>query len=71
MVKRPNSGFDTKQVDEYMGAFDKYCRKGLEGLDAAEKKALTVSNDSTGGYLAPPEYIRELLKDITENLTYS
>lgn len=66
VVKRPNSGFDTKQVDEYMGAFDVYCRKGLEGLDAMERKALTVSNDSTGGYLAPPEYVRELLKTVTE-----
>jgi len=66
VVKRPNSGIESKQVDDYMEAFDKYCRKGLEGLDAVEKKALTVSNDSTGGYLAPPEYIRELLKDITE-----
>ena len=66
VVKRPNSGFDTKQVDDYMDAFDKYCRKGVEGLDAMEKKALTVSNDSTGGYLAPPEYVRELIKDVTE-----
>jgi len=66
VVKRPNSGFDTKQVDEYLGAFDTYCRKGLEGLDAMERKALTVSNDSTGGYLAPPEYVRELLKTVTE-----
>jgi len=66
VVRRPNSGFDTKQVDEYMDAFDKYCRKGVEGLDTIEKKALTVSNDSTGGYLAPPEYVRELLKDVTE-----
>ena len=66
VVRRPNSGFDTKQVDEYMGAFDTYCRKGLEGLDVAERKALTVSNDSTGGYLAPPEYVQELLKTITE-----
>ena len=66
IVTRPNSGFESKQVDEYMGAFDTYCRKGLEGLDAVEKKALTVSNDSTGGYLAPPEYVRELLKTVTE-----
>ena len=66
IVTRPNSGFESKQVDEYMGAFDSYCRKGIEGLDAAEKKALTVSNDSTGGYLAPPEYVKELIKDITE-----
>lgn len=66
VIKRPNSGFSTKQVDEYMGAFDKYCRKGIESLDAMERKALTVSNDSTGGYLAPPEYVRELLKTVTE-----
>lgn len=66
MVTRPNSGFESKQVDEYLNAFDVYCRKGLEGLDPVEKKALTVSNDSTGGYLAPPEYVRELLKTITE-----
>ncbi len=66
VVTRPNSGFESKQVDEYLNAFDTYCRKGLEGLDVAEKKALTVSNDSTGGYLAPPEYVKELLKEITE-----
>jgi len=66
MVTRPDSGFEAKQVDEYLNAFDRYCRKGLEGLQPDEKKALTVSNDSTGGYLAPPEYVRELLKTITE-----
>tara|TARA_R110000822_G_scaffold89401_1_gene207100 strand:+ start:48 stop:1262 length:1215 start_codon:yes stop_codon:yes gene_type:complete len=66
MVSRPDSGFESKQIDEYVNAFDVYCRKGLEGLDVAEKKALTVSNDSTGGYLAPPEYVRELLKTVTE-----
>lgn len=66
VIRRPNSGFDTKQVDEYMNAFDTYCRKGLEGLAPEERKALTVSNDSTGGYLAPPEYVRELIKDVTE-----
>lgn len=65
-LKRPASGMETKQIDEYMSAFDTYCRKGLEGLDPVEKKALTVSNDSTGGYLAPPEYVRELLKTVTE-----
>lgn len=66
VIRRPNSGFDTKQVDEYVNAFDTYCRKGLEGLAPEERKALTVSNDSTGGYLAPPEYVRELIKDVTE-----
>ena len=66
IIKRPNSGFDTKQVDEHCMAFENYCRKGFDALEDAEKKALTVSNDSTGGYLAPPEYVRELLKTVTE-----
>ena len=66
VMKRPTSGYEAKQIDESCAAFESYCRKGLEGLDDAEKKALTVSNDSTGGYLAPPEYVRELLKTVTE-----
>lgn len=65
-MRRPASGFDTKQVDETIAAWDKYCRKGIESLDPAERKALTVSNDTTGGYLAPPEYVRELIKAVTE-----
>jgi ASC-1-like (ASCH) protein len=32
MVSRPDSGFESKQIDEYLNAFDVYCRKGLEGL---------------------------------------
>ena len=66
VLKRPNSGFDTKSIDESLQTFDAYCRKGFDALTDAEKKALTVSNDSTGGYLAPPEYVRELLKTVTE-----
>lgn len=66
VLKRPGSGFSAEQVDATVKAFDAYCRKGIENLDPDEKKALTVSNDSTGGYLAPPEYVRELIKDITE-----
>ena len=48
-------------------AFDAYCRKGIDALSDAEKKALTVSNDNTGGYLAPPEYVRELLKQLPKS----
>lgn len=66
VLARPNSGYDAKSVDEITLAFDAYCRKGAENLTDMEKKALTVSNDTTGGYLAPPEYVRELLKTVTE-----
>ena len=40
VVTRPNSGFESKQVDDYLNAFDSYCRKGLEGLDGAERELL-------------------------------
>ena len=66
VLKRPGSGYDTKAVDSRLEAFDLYCRKGVAHLTDVEKKALTVSNDSTGGYLAPPEYVNELLKTVTE-----
>lgn len=32
----------------------------------AEYKALSVGNDTTGGYLAPAEYVREIIKGVTE-----
>ena len=67
-LKRPSVGgsVETKQVDEILFAYDKYLRKGRESLDVMETKVLTVSNDTGGGYLAPPEYIREIVKKVTE-----
>jgi HK97 family phage major capsid protein len=66
MLRRPQTGVESKKIDESLMAWDSFLRKGLEALDPAEKKALTVSNDSTGGYLAPPEYVREIIKSVTE-----
>ena len=40
-------------------------RKALDEVNA-EYKALSVGNDTTGGYLAPLEYIREITKGVTE-----
>lgn len=33
---------------------------------ANEYKAMSVNNDTTGGYLAPAEYVREIIKTVTE-----
>jgi HK97 family phage major capsid protein len=33
VMKRPNSGFDTKQIDESCEAFTKFVRKGKENLE--------------------------------------
>ena len=66
MMKRPTSGAKTEQVDLAIKSFDKFLRKGKESLDDLELKALSVSNDTSGGFLAPEEYVRELIKTITE-----
>ena len=66
MLKRPEMGLTTQSIDENAQVFEKYLRKGKESLDEMELKVLTVSNDTTGGYLAPPEYVQELLKTVTE-----
>lgn len=66
MLKRPEMGLSTQSIDEKAQIFEKYLRKGKESLDELELKALTVSNDTTGGYLAPPEYVQEMLKTVTE-----
>lgn len=66
MLKRPEAGIESKSVDMHTKAFDKYLRKGKEHLDEMEIKALTVGTDATAGYLAPVEYVRELLKTIEE-----
>ncbi|MGK9199018.1 phage major capsid protein [Sinorhizobium meliloti] len=40
-------------------------RKSIEEAEA-EYKAMSVGNDTTGGYLAPMEYVREIIKGVTE-----
>lgn len=47
-------------------AFSAFIRRGIEKLSADETKALTVSVDADGGYLAPVEISSELLKLTTE-----
>src|SRR5210317_66698 len=66
LLKRPEAGVESKQIDMSTKAFDKWLRKGKENMDIDEVKALTVSNDTAAGFLAPPEYVRELIKTLTE-----
>jgi len=67
IVSRP--GFDiSAKADHSMEkkVFDKWLRDGKEALSPEEVKVLTASNDNTAGYLAPPEYVQELIKGIVE-----
>ncbi len=66
LLKRPDAGVESKQIDHEVKLFDKFLRKGKEGMEVEEVKALTVSDDSSAGFLAPSEYVRELIKTITE-----
>jgi len=46
-------------------AFGTWLRKGILGPE--ERKVLTISDDTTGGFLSgPPDYVREIIKGITE-----
>ena len=66
LLKRPEAGLETQAIDTKAAMFDKWLRKGKEQMDADEIKALTVSDDTSAGFLAPPEYVRELIKTLTE-----
>lgn len=67
MLNRPTASKDeSKQLDEVKSSFEKYLRKGQDKCSPDELKVLTASTDTAGGYLAPPEYVRELTKTITE-----
>lgn len=66
MLRRPASGLETAQIDASIKAWDTFMRKGKEGMDEMELKALTVGTDATAGNLAPAEYVNELIKVITE-----
>ena len=47
-------------------AFVSYLRRGVERIAPEEVKALTVSADANGGYLAPEEFGNELIKLLNE-----
>lgn len=48
-------------------AYDKYLRKGRNAdFTEDERKVLIVGNDATGGYLAPPEMVMDIIKGVVE-----
>ncbi|MBN8630264.1 MAG: phage major capsid protein [Rhodobacterales bacterium] len=60
---RAKGGGENEEPSEERKAFRAYIQRGNL---AEEAKALTVSNDPSGGYLAPPEFNAEVLRDIVE-----
>lgn len=63
--KRP--GTETKAENEVeTKAFDMFLRKGKEALASDEVKALRVSDDTAGGYVAPAEFSAEVDKNLVQ-----
>jgi HK97 family phage major capsid protein len=56
---------ERKEPSEERKAFVSYLRQGA-GMPEEERKALTVANDTSGGYLAPSEFQAEVDKNIVE-----
>lgn len=66
MLKRPTAQVKHDDVDFAVNAWDKWLRKGDQGLDEMEAKALTVGTAATAGNLAPAEYVNEIIKIVEE-----
>lgn len=62
---RPETGDKKAEPTEERKAFATYLRRG-DNVPEAELKALTVSNDEQGGYLAPAEMSTEFIRDLVE-----
>ena len=66
-LNRPGGGDENSDAAaaEEVKAFGSYLRHGKEaGPDTL--KTLTVSSDPQGGYLAPPEFATEFIRDLVE-----
>lgn len=65
-VNRVGTGDDTKEPETEVKAFTLYVRKGREALGADEVKALVVSDDTAGGYVAPAQFVAEVDKALVQ-----
>ena len=60
----PNSAKEERNVT--VKSFERYLRVGRANLESEEAKYLRTDSNTEGGYLAPPEYVNEITKKITE-----
>lgn len=62
----PANGNDNKAEKHEIKAFLAYARLGVERMPAEEVKSLTVSSDPGGGYLAPDQFVAEIIRNLVE-----
>lgn len=66
-TQRPGGGGNERNEDGIeRRAFTGFLRHGRESLPADEVRALRVADDTAGGYLAPADFVAEVIKGIVE-----
>lgn len=65
-LKRPGGEDDDKAEKVEVKAFWGFVRGGTEALEPDERKALVVSDDTRGGFLAPEQFEAQLQKELVE-----
>lgn len=65
-LMRPRNGGTEKVTPEEVKSFDKLVREGKEEMSAEERKYLRTNSGQEGGFLVPVDYVREVIKGITE-----
>lgn len=65
-LNRPGAGEAKDQPKPEVKAFSTFLRKGREALAADEVKSLRTSSDPEGGYLAPDQFVAEIIKNLVE-----
>jgi HK97 family phage major capsid protein len=66
LTRVARSGDKSVEVADSRKAFEQLVRFGEKGVEAEYTKYLRTDVATAGGYLAPPEYINEILKQIVE-----
>ena len=67
ILNRPGGGNADNDNDKVeRKAFVAFTRRGAESLADVERKALRVADNTAGGYLAPDDFVAEMLRDLVE-----
>lgn len=61
-----SASIDVDGFKAYGAVLDGYMRKGLDGLDHDERKALSVGGDATGGYVVNPDMSGRIVGKVFE-----
>jgi HK97 family phage major capsid protein/HK97 family phage prohead protease len=66
VLRRPGAAAptaETKAADDSR-AFFSFVRRGVERIEPLEAKSLRVSDSTAGGFLAPEQFVQELLRNV-------